>query len=246
MRMTVKTLVIRYSLHICFAFFGFYASAVVLAYSDSESRDFISTLTSLGVFLASAGAIAALLTLFHVVYSRAEDKEECEINYLRYIMFILERQAMFISIFEKRISTFQSLDETTRALQLESLKFDDSLCDTINIERSLFLLSSSNSELLSELDRSQRDFKSLSYTIMRRNNLYINDYQRKVQHHLYPGGYYSLAELEKIVGNSLLPSLVEFTNEIFMQLPRVRSHIIDVHSQLKIEFKRRYPHQLYY
>lgn len=80
---------------------------------------------------------------------------------------------------------------------------------------------------------------------MRRNNLYINDYQRKVQHHLYPGGYYSQAELEKIVGNALLPSLIEFTNEIFMQLPRVRNHIIDVHSQLKIEFKQKYPHRLH-
>ncbi|MGY3858813.1 hypothetical protein [Aeromonas intestinalis] len=239
----MKNFVSRYSLHICFLFLGFYASAVILAYADSESHDFLSVLNSLGVFFASAGAVAALLTLFHVVYSREEDKEEHEVNYFKYTIFILERQAIFISMFEDRISRFQNIEEKSRALQLESLKFDDTLCDAISIEKSLCLLSSPNTALLSELDRCQRDFKSLSHTITRRNSLYINDYQRKVQHHFSPGINFSQEELEKIVGSALLPSLVEFTNEIYLQLPKVKKHIVDVSNQLHSEFKRKYPHQ---
>lgn len=239
----MKTLVSRYSLHICFCFSGFYISAIALAYANSESHDFLSVLNSLGVFLASAGAVAALLTLFHVVYSRSEDKEEQEVNYFKYTMFILARQAMFISMFESRISPLQDVEETKRALELKSLKFDETLCDAINIERSLCLLSSPNSALLSELDRCQRDFKTLSHTIERRNRLYINDYQKKVQHHLSPGVRFRQEDLERIVGNALLPSLIEFTNEVYLQLPRVRKHITDVHRQLHAEFKRKYPHR---
>ncbi|EHU5194287.1 hypothetical protein [Vibrio parahaemolyticus] len=239
----MKNLLSRYSLHICFGFAGFYISAVALAYAESESRNFLSVLNSIGVFLASAGAVAALLTLFHVVYSRLEDKEEQEVNYFKYSLFILDRQAMFISKYEDRISWLQDADEVERALYLESLKFDDTLCNAINLERSLGLLSSPNVALLSELDRCQRDFKTLSHTVERRNKLYINDYQRRVQHHLIPGKTFSLDELEKIVGNALLPSLVEFTNEIYLQLPKVREHIIDVHRQLHIEFKRKYPYR---
>ena len=243
MRMILKKLVSRYSLHICFCFAGFYISAVALAYADAESHSFVSVLNSIGVFLASAGAVAALLTLFHVVYSRVEDKEEQEVNYFKYSLFILDRQAMFISRYEDRIAHFQGTDETQRALQLESLKFDDTLCNVISIERCLGLLSSPNTALLSELDRCQRDFKILSNTIARRNQLYINDYQRKVQHHFSPGMAFSQEELEEIVGNSLLPSLVEFTNEIYLQLPKVKGHIVDVHKQLHTEFKRKYPYR---
>lgn len=230
-------------MHICFCFAGFYISAVVLAYANSESHSFLSVLNSIGVFLASAGALAALLTLVHVVYSRAEDKEEQEVNYFKYSLFILDRQTMFISKYENRIVQFQGANKTTRALQLESIKFDDTLCNVINIERSLGLLSSPNTALLSELDRCQRDFQILSHTVERRNKLYINDYQRKVQHDLVPGTAFSQEELEKIVGNALLPSLIEFTNEIYLQLPKVKEHIIDVHRQLHIEFKRKYPHR---
>lgn len=239
----MNKLISRYSLHICFGFVGFYISAIAFAYADSESHSFISVLNSVGVFLASAGAVAALLTLFHVVYSRAEDKEEQEVNYFKYSLFILDRQATFISMYEESIARFQDTDETQRALLLGSIKFDDTLCNAINIERSLSLLSSPNDALLSELDRCQRDFKVLSNTIERRNKLYINDYQRKVQYHFSPDRAFSQAELEKIVGNALLPSLVEFTNEVFLQLPKVKKHIIDVHGQLHVEFRRKYPHR---
>lgn len=239
----MKKLVSHYSLHICFCFAGFYISAVVLAYADSESHSFVSVLNSIGVFLASVGAVAALLTLFHVVYSRVEDKEEQKVNYLKYSLFILDRQVIFISMFEERIAHFQGVDETQRALELESIKFDETLCNAISIERSLDLLSSPNAWLLSELDRCQRDFKGLSDIIARRNALYISDYQKKVQYHFSPERSFSQAELEEIVGNALVPSLVEFTNEMYLQLPKVKGHIVAVQKQLHTEFKRKYPHR---
>jgi hypothetical protein len=235
--------VTKHLLHICSFLAGSYVSAIALAYADSEAKSFITVLNSLGVFFASLGAVTALLTLFHVVYSRIEDKENEEVNYFKYTMFILDRQARFISMYEARISRVLDENEIKRALQQEAIKFDKELTDVISIEKSLCLLSSPNHDLLSELDRCQRDFKALSHTIETRNHLYINDYHRKVQDHLIPKVPFTRRELEKLVGNSLIPSLVEFTNEMYIKLPIVRKHITDVRDQMQEEFSSKYPYR---
>ncbi|MCE9833042.1 hypothetical protein LZ675_22880, partial [Vibrio diabolicus] len=53
---------------------GFYTMAVVLAYSTDKSKNAIDVLNSLGALISSAGAIAAIFTLVHVISEKREEE----------------------------------------------------------------------------------------------------------------------------------------------------------------------------
>ncbi|MEM0556193.1 MULTISPECIES: hypothetical protein [Aeromonas] len=239
----VNSFIKKHSLNICFVLLGFYISAVFFAYSYDTSSSFLVVLNNIGTFLGSAGALAAILTILNIFYKQQEEKEEREVNYLKYIAFILDRQLTIISLYELNSSKFMNIDEAKRALALPAYRIDETLLNVIDIEKCLFLLSSPNEQLLAELDRSQRNFKSLFHTISTRNEVYINQYHSKMHSLFRHDEEFTLNELEGIVGKSLLPSLTELTNEIYINVPNVKTLIQSMFTQTLAELKRKYPHR---
>lgn len=241
----MKSIFTKHLLHICFFLFGFYASAIVLAVATDNNKSVVSVLNSLSVFFASAGAFAALFTLFHIVYAKSEESENKEVNYFKFIIFMLHVQIEFLTRCEETMAKYKNLSEDERAISLNAYGYDEKLTDTINIEECIFLLSSPNQRLLLDLDRSQRWFKACMNEMKSRSSVFINDYNKPLSKHIKPNDVVNAELISEIAGHSVLPELIRLTNSMYDQQPKVKEFLTNVQSNVNYEMRRRYPHRTF-
>lgn len=160
----------KYEREICWISIGFYLCSVVLAYADAESKDIISVLNSIGGVISAAGAVAAILTVIHVVVEKERADVKAKVTYLNYVLFILNRQSEFFNIYNEPLEKLD-FDNIKNLMSVKLYAFEHDLCNQVDIERSMCLLETGNPDLLSKLDELQRNFLNLSRVAKKRKEL---------------------------------------------------------------------------
>ncbi|MFZ3516728.1 hypothetical protein LC147_27090 [Vibrio harveyi] len=65
----------KYTKEACLIFVGFYLFAVLFVAVESNSKDLVVVLNSLGGFISAGGALAAILTIIQVARNREIDSK---------------------------------------------------------------------------------------------------------------------------------------------------------------------------
>lgn len=236
----------KYLFNICFALLGFYVSAFCFSI-EKDSDSYISSMNSLGTFLASAGGLSALLTLIYIIHSKDNEKEEQEVQYFKYMLFVLYRQIDLLGRYWEEMKDYKDAEDRIRAARFEAVKFDSSLVDILNLEKCIFLLSSENVNLLPELDRSQRWLKSISIVIGNRNDIYLNEFQANLLSKYRAGQDVSIDLISAEHRDfNVLAQLTEMTNVLYRELPELKKLLEEVRGAVNSELIRRYPHRKYF
>ncbi|KQA97606.1 hypothetical protein CGT92_16730 [Vibrio metoecus] len=106
---------------------GLYFAAVILAYSTSKQGNIVETLNSLGGFISGGGAVAAILTLIHVIYDKERQTNANNVSYANFILLTLERQVTFLRMLESSLSSSKDLDKSVKPFVIPVHEFDMSL-----------------------------------------------------------------------------------------------------------------------
>ncbi|MEZ8383917.1 hypothetical protein AB6C98_09565 [Vibrio splendidus] len=235
----------KYVAELTYMLVGFYLFAVVYSFANDTDKPVIEILTSIGVFLSSGGAIVAFITLINVIVTKRTVQEDNEVEYSNFILLILDRQSRFLKMVlddvKNQEKEYEFSNATERALGVSIAVFDESLIMSINLEKSLYLLSSEAPEVVGRLDQCQRDFMYLARNVSNRNDLYINDYQKVVQHHLKPDEKYPKEQIEEKIGNAVIPSLESSTTSILHRTKLLRDETIELNKALLKLLRKKYP-----
>lgn len=235
----------RYISELTYMLAGFYLFAVVYSFANDIDKPVIQTLNSIGVFLSSGGAIVAFFTLINVLVSKKTVQEDEEVKYSNYILLILDRQSRYLKMIidnvasQDRKNNFNS--QTTRLLGLRIPQFDDSLVMPINLEKSLYLLSSESPDILWRLDEAQRDFMYLARSAFDRNDLLINQYNKVIQRHFRSGEMLSSKQVEEKIGYAIIPEIECSTTRILSDAERIKSTMVELNKDLLKLLQKRYP-----
>ena len=224
---------------------GFYLFAVVYSFTNDIGKPVIETLNSIGIFLSSGGAIVAFFTLINVLVTKRTVQEDDEVKYSNYILLILDRQSRYLTmILDDVTSQDKKLNfnnPTTRALGLRIPQFDDSLVMPINLEKSLYLLSSESPDILWRLDQTQRDFMYLARNVFNRNDLVINQYNKIIQHHFRLREMLSNKQVEEKIGYAVIPEIELSTTSILSNAESIKLAMVELNKDLLKFLQERYP-----
>ncbi|NOI90864.1 hypothetical protein F0235_10465 [Vibrio splendidus] len=219
---------------------GVYCACVIFAYATSESKDFVSVLNSLGGFISGGGAIAAILTLIHLVYDKINSKINEEVSYGNYILLTLERQITFLKMQSETLSQFNSGSEKELPYTIPVISFDQSLSHQINLEKGIFLLSGSKPEVLAQVDAVQRNFANLSDRWQQRNELWY-EYHHSISSVYGTGAVISRNDTISILGETKILALEQATEDVLSLLPNSIRDLPKVHKNLTQVMMTDYP-----
>ncbi|WP_273992428.1 hypothetical protein [Vibrio parahaemolyticus] len=222
---------------------GFYFAATVMAFADDQKKNIVEVFNSLGGFISAGGAIAAILTVLAMVQSRREDKEQDIVKYSNYVLFILDRQIRYISMFgENNLKKHEHRSLNVKAYSVLATTFDPSLVNVIKIEESMFLLSLDRPELIAQLDETQRDYCSIASQIEQRNKIYLANYQAIIhENEIDIGSNVNVAEINELVGQPVVNELMLLTSQMYEMLPLIQQHLISVQHDLYSLLQVKYP-----
>ncbi|WP_045409152.1 hypothetical protein [Vibrio jasicida] len=235
----------KYVSELTYILLGFYLFAVVYSFANDKGKPVIEILNSIGVFLSSGGAIVAFITLLNVIMTKRTAQEDSEVEFSNYILLILDRQSRFLKMVLDDITlqedNYKFSSTTDRALGLIVAEFDESLIMPINLEKSLFLLSLETPDVVGRLDQCQRDFMYLARNVSNRNDSFLNDYQKVVQHYLKPDEKFTKEQIEEKIGNAVIPSLLRSTDSILHRSKLLYDETIELNSELLKLLRKKYP-----
>jgi len=230
-------------LNISWGFIGFYAAAVVFAFADDQEKNIIEVFNSLGGFISAGGAFAAILTVITMVKHRKDDRDQNLVKYANYVLFILDRQIRYITMFgTEHLKPYENRPLDVRAYLVPAVSFDPTLVNVIKIEESMFLLAVRRPDLIELLDETQRDYGSMSKQIEQRNSLYISKYQAVLQKHkVQIGGNVSVEQINELIGEYVANELIYSTEQMYKMLPMIQQHLMTVQNDLHDLLKLQYP-----
>ncbi|MBO1109864.1 hypothetical protein J2R62_16980 [Plesiomonas shigelloides] len=235
----------RYMSQMAFSLFGLYLFSVVYAISIDTGTNVIENLNSLGKFLASGGFIVSFLTLLNVILGKQFDKENAQVEYGNYILFMLNQQRAFIKIYQgdinKQYDVLTDNEIMIKSLMVRLAKFDERLVMPVNVEKTLFLLSTDNPEIVSYIDKSQRDFMYLAEKIASHNDLYIDEFAKKIPDNLKYGMCLSDAQVSTLIGDKIVYELESSLKYIESQLNTLDNQLLATHINLIDAMKGKYP-----
>lgn len=235
----------KHLLEFIFTLVGFYLFGVLYFLSVDINKPVDEVLKSLGSFIASTGAVVAFLTLLNVVFTKRQDKEDAIIEHANFILFILDRQFKFIRMIKGDIqdqaSKFESQCDKSIALTIMIPEVDSTLVSQIDLKESLFVLRLGGPEIFSNLDESQRNFLYLSRIISNRNEIFVNDFHKKVHHVLRANDKFTEEDITELAGSAVVPSLERSTTYIRTKLDSIDREILKVHWDLLNVLQSEYP-----
>ncbi|MGF1903408.1 hypothetical protein [Aliivibrio sifiae] len=223
----------KYIEQISYILVGFYISAIFLAMASSENKNLLDIFNSLSGFISAGGALAAILTVITVIKQRQSDIDEKSVNYANYILFILDRQIIFISIVYKvAIKPHENKSNLERAFCMLMGDFDSTLVNAINIEESMFILTNKNPETIRFIDEIQRDTATVADLIARRNQMYESYVKPFIRDKTINDFGENYENIENIVGPQTVYNLIKITDEIVSMLPLLQMELIKVQNEL--------------
>lgn len=215
-------------------FLGFYIAAVFFAFADSQDKSLVEVFNSLGGFISTGGALAAILTVMTMVQHRREDREQNIVKYANYVLFILDRQIRFIGMFGKEnLKPYENSPLNVKAYSVLAVTFDPTLVNALKIEESMFLLAVKRPELIALLDQTQRDYNAIAAQIEQRNNLYLSKFQSVMQkNNVKIGDDVSVDEINNLLGEYVVHELMYATEQMYKMLPLIQANLISVQREL--------------
>lgn len=216
-----------------------------VAFADNEKKNIVEVFNNLGGFISAGGALAAILTVITMVQHRREDRIQSIVKHANYVLFMLDRQIRYISMFGKEyLKPHENRSDNVRAYMVPAATFDPTLVDAIKIEESMFLLTVKRPELISLLDETQRDFRSISLQVEQRNHLYLSKYQAVLQQqNVTIGSDVDVDGVNSLVGEYVANELVHLTKQLYEMLPLIQQRLLATQSKLYELLKSEFPDQ---
>ncbi len=230
----------KYKRELLWFVLGLYFAAVILAYSTSKHGNVVETLNSLGGFISGGGAVAAILTLIHVIYDKERQKSANNVSYANFILLTLDRQVTFLRMLESSLSSSKDLDKRVKPFVIPVHDFDMSLSRQIDLEKSIFLLQTSNSHILAKVDAVQRNFNNLADRWHYRNQLWL-EYHQAISREYGVNGDVQRDQVIELLGQTHILSLEQSTHEILDLLPNAIRDIPLVSRELSSTMRKDYP-----
>ncbi|HAS8111385.1 TPA: hypothetical protein I7722_21420 [Vibrio vulnificus] len=230
----------RYKREVLWFVLGLYFAAVILAYSTSNNTNIIQTLNSLGGFISGGGACAAILTLIHVIYEKEREKKINDVSYANFILLTLDRQITFLRMLESSLKSSADLPDAVKPFIIPIHDFDTSLAKQIDLEKSIFLLQTTNPQILAKIDAVQRNFSNLASRWCVRNQLWL-EYHQAVSRKYGVNGDVQREQVIALLGQTHVLSLEQATAEILGLLPNSIRDIPLVHRELSEVMIKNYP-----
>ncbi len=231
---------VKYGREVAWTLIGFYLSVVVIAVSNSNEKNFIDIVNSLGGFISAAGAVVAIYTLIHLINDKEQIKIDHNVQAVNYVFFMLHRQLDFLVKYSSRLESYRELTQFERSIQFPTTDFPEELCNKIESKELLFLLDTEDPEILVTLDNFQRNMIALYGVVKKRHALY-EEYHSLMAKSGLDQGYIRRSQVAAVMGEARLTSLLMRTDEIFEFITVLEHDISELAGRLYKVVTQKYP-----
>ncbi len=234
----------RYKQVIAGAILGFYTMAVVFAYSTDKSKNVIEVLNSLGVLISSAGAIAAIFTLVHVISEKREEERNRHISCANFLLVQLSSQAWVTREYIKNEFKDYARGDAESCINLMMSRYSVDHLRDLDMEKYAFLIGGYDPNVFAKVSQCKFNVSAITEYVDNRLNYYLSKLVEPCKHIAAADGF-NLQDVKQEVDQQVVDSLVISTDRILYQLRKTVNDLTNAHSMLYDVMKKKYPNDIF-
>ncbi|MDK9779715.1 MULTISPECIES: hypothetical protein [Vibrio] len=234
----------RYKQVIAGAILGFYAFAVVFSYASEQSTNIIKVLNSLSDLISSAGAIAALFTLIHLVSEKREEERNRHISSANYLLVQLLSQAWVTREYIKKVYQDYETGNAEKCINLIMPRYSVDHLHKLDLEKYAFLIGGYDPNFFAKLSNCKFNTSAITEYIDNRIDYYTTELVEPCKHIASSNGF-KLEQVEEEIEPLVIGSLISSTDRILSQLQTTERDLMMLHSLLYSHMKKKYPKEMF-
>ncbi len=223
---------------------GFYTMAVILAYSTDKSKNAIDVLNSLGALISSAGAIAAIFTLVHVISEKREEERNKHISCANFLLVQLLSQAWVTREYIQKVFKNYDKGDAQACVNLVLNRYSVDHLRDLDLEKYAFLIGGYDSNVFTKLSNCKFNTAAITEYVDNRSNYYLSELVEPCKHMASSDGFI-LQDVMREVDPIVVHSLVTSTDRILHQLKITAKDLTTVHQMLYDVMKKKYPNETF-
>ncbi|SMY34488.1 hypothetical protein [Photobacterium andalusiense] len=231
----------KYKLVIAGVILGFYVGAVVFSYAESNTKNIVAVLNSLGGFISSVGAIAAIFTLIHIVNERRVEEKNRQVSYANYLMVQIVNQAWITRSYLEKVYDGYVLGDSESCLNLVLSRYSVDHLKNIDIEKCAFLIGSYDPNIFTKITNCKSNVSAIREYVDSRSKYYIDEFIQPCKHLDSHDGF-DLEQVESCIDSIVIHSLVTSTDRIFNQLNSTVCDLNKLHTMLYNTMNQKFPY----
>lgn len=232
----------KYKSVIAGAILGFYAFSVVFAYSLDQSTNIVTVLNSLSGLISSAGAIAALFTLIHIVSERREEERNRHISSANYLLVQLLTQAWVTREYLKTVYQEYEEGSAESCINLVMPRYSVDHLLELDLEKYAFLICSYDPNFFAKLSHCKFNTSAITEYVDNRIEYYLSELVDPCKNVASSDGF-DLQQVMQKVEPMIIGSLISSTDRILSQLKHTEKDLMLLHSALYDHMKKKYPNE---